>query len=295
MMRLKYAKLLTVLVLAVNVILIFYTWKRFLSNESTNPSTVDSKETNGSNGQRQKERSHTTIKHIKKTITIIFRDFYHFENDLHHSIDSILNLIPNIQILVIYDEDPYPPLNFMNNFTGTHPNVKFINLNFDIRKTSKALSPLTQIRTKYILFVPDSFRFGGRAIIHKMLTEIEKKAVNSKKISVSAITTNSPTEERNMGQDGDGKTDSSSSSSSSGSDIMTNNDKNKPMTLNNNKSSNKKIVIIPFASNVKTMSNCCRINVDIANWTMEYSVKNNTLHCDMVVYHILIFVNSFQT
>lgn len=290
MMRLKYAKLLTILVLAVNVVLIFYTWKWFLSNESTNPSTVDSKDgsTNGG-GQRGGQKAHTTIKHIKKTITIVFRDFYHFENDLHHSIESILNLIPSIQILVIYEDEPYPPLNFMN---VTHPNVKFINLNFDIRKTLKALSPLTQIRTKYVLFVPDSFRFGGRAIIHKMLNEIEKKTVLSKKVPLNAVaTTKSAIEERNnndaMG--GQQQTDSSSISSDGNA-----NSKNKSPIINNKSQNKQKILIIPFVSNVKTMSNCCRINVDIANWTMEYSVKNNTLHCDMVRNHYFIHTFQFQ-
>lgn len=296
MMRLKYAKLLTILVLAVNVILIFYTWKWFLSNESTNPSTVDSngESTNNGNqrnGQQQKsDRTHTTLKHIKKTITIIFRDFYHFENDLQHSIESILNLIPNIQIVVIYEDEPYPPLNFIQNYTITHPNVKFINLNFDIRKTSKALSPLTQIRTKYILFVPDSFRFGGRAIIHKMLNEIEKKIiVHSKKVpsndAAVMTTTKSTIEERNNGWMMGGQQQQQSDTSSS---LDGNANANKsPMAAT--KMQNKKIVIIPFASNVKTMSNCCRINVDIANWTMEYSVKNNTLHCDMVNFPIIHF------
>ena len=182
MLRLKYAKFLTVLVVAINVLLIFYTWKWFLSNESTASSTIGI-------GQRQKsDRTHTSIKHIKKTITIIFRDFYHFENDLQHSIESILNLLPNIQIMVIYEDEPYPPLTIMTNFTQTHPNVRFINLNFDIRKSAKSLTPLTQIRTKYLLFVPDSFRFGGRAILHKMLNEIEKKAVqnNNKKSNTAA-------------------------------------------------------------------------------------------------------------
>lgn len=275
MLRLKYAKLLTVLVLAVNVILIFYTWKWFLSNASTNPSsTVDSNAAaaaNSGDGQRQKDRTHATIKHIKKTITIIFRDFYHFENDLQHSIESILNLIPNIQILVLYEDEPYPPLNFMHNFTTTHPNVKFINLNFDIRKTSKALSPLLHIRTKYILFVPDSFRFGGRTVIHKMLNEIEKKTMLSKKTLPNAVTSASnaiPADERNTAQQSGDNNPSSS------------NDKTKSTI--NSKTPIKKIVIIPFASNVKTMSSCCRINVDVANWTMEYTVKNNTLHCDMV-------------
>lgn len=146
MVRLKCAKLLTVLVLLLNAILLFYTWKWFLSSESNQ--TVGAKLTNA--GNKQKDRN----KHIKKAITIIFRDFYNFENDLHNSIDSILNLIPNIQILVIYEDEPYPPLLWVSNFTASHLNVKFINMNFDIRKTFKALSPLLQIRTKYVLFVP---------------------------------------------------------------------------------------------------------------------------------------------
>lgn len=267
MVRLKYAKLLMVLVFLVNVILLFYTWKWFQSNESNFlTSTMNTRQLNGSN--KHKDRTHTTNKHIKKAITIIFRDFYHFENDLHHSIDSILNLIPNIQILVLYEEEPYPPLSFVNNYTATHANVKFINLNFDIRKTAKALSSLLQIRTKYVLFVPDSFRFGGRAIIQKMLAEIEKE---SNKIDSLIITVESTANGKNH--------DIASNQNIDNNDGFISNDKRKPPQ----KSLNKKILIIPFASNGKTMSNCCRLNIDIPNWTMEYSVKNDTHHCDMVV------------
>lgn len=255
MVRLRYAKLLMVLVFLVNAILLFYTWKWFLSSEYNNlSSTVDTKQTNAAN--KQKDRN----KHIKKAVTIIFRDFYNFENDLHNSIDSILNLIPNIQILVIYETEPYPPLLWVGNYTVAHPNVKFINLNFDIRKTSKALSPLLQIRTKYVLFVPDSFRFGGRTIIQKMLTEIEKESNRNDEKHVVSIATNQI----------------------ESNDAYTTNEKSKMPT----KTFHKKIVIIPFASNVKTMSNCCRINIDFKNWTMEYSVQNDTRHCDMVIFNI---------
>lgn len=266
MVRLKYTKLITVLVLLVNVILLFYTWKWFLSNESNRQtSTIALKQLNGG-ANKQKEK---TNRHIKKAITIIFRDFYHFENDLQHSIDNILNLIPNIQILVIYEDEPYPPLSFVTNYTVTHPNVKFINLNFDIRKTSRALSPLLQIKTGHALFVPDSFRFKKdhkdkirSSFFQKMLIEIEKES-NKKDVTVSA--TDLVVDQNTI--------------QGENSDVSTiKNDKNKVT----GKSINKKIVIIPFASNVKTMSNCCRINIDIANWTMEYSVKNNTHHCDMV-------------
>lgn len=271
MMRLKYAKLVTIFVFLVNVILLYYTWKWFLFGEQQENSTATAIKLLNDKS-KQKDRIQSTNKHIKKTITIIFRDFYHFENDLQHSIDSILNLVPNIQILVIYEDEPYPPLHFISNYTATRTNVKFINLNFDIRKSAKALSPIYQVRTKYVLFVPDSFRFGGRAIIQKMVKEIEKeptKILTTLSSSVAASASPSIEQNNRMSQIDQKKVH----------DDITTNEKN---IKTNGKATIKKIVILPFASNVKTMGNCCRIKLDFVNWTMEYSVKNDTNDCDMV-------------
>lgn len=251
-MRLKYSKLLTFIAFVINAILLYYTWKLFSSDTSS--------ETQGYNGQstttdkivRQKDRIQSTNRHIKKAITIVFRDFYHFENDLQHSIDSILNLIPNVQIVVVYDTEPYPPMTFITNYTAIHSNVKFINLSFDVKKTAKALSPVFQMKTKYALFMPDSVRLGGRTIVQKMLKEIEKVEKGD-----------ADREKQKASEGGSGGGSGSTSSSSSKSII-------------------RRIVVIPFASNVKTMGNCCRIKMDLANWTMEYSVKNGTDNCDMV-------------
>lgn len=241
----KYSKLLTFIVFVINAILLYYTWQLFLSDKNS--------ETLGYDGQsasekivRQKDRIQSTNRHIKKTITIVFRDFYHFENDLQHSIDSVLNLIPNVQIVVVYDNEPYPPMTFITNYTAIHSNVKFINLSFDVKKTAKALSPVFQMKTKYALFMPDSVRLGGRTIVQKMLKEIEKIENN----------------------DADRKKQKMSGGSV---DVSI-------------RTSIRKLVVIPFASNVKTMGNCCRIKMDLANWTMEYSVKNGTDNCDMVIF-----------
>lgn len=269
-MRLKYAKLITILVFLVNVILLYYTWKWFLTNETIDINgdahaiQIDEK-------IKQKERLQSTNKHIKRAITIIFRDFYHFDNDLEHSIDSILNLIPNIQILVVYDDEPYPPLTFIANFTTIHTNVKFINLKFDVRKSEVELSPIQQIRTKYVLFVPDSFRFGGRAIIQKMLKEIEKEP-----LKLIELDTQNPINIalRGLGAD----VTLSSDQKRTANNVKDVTDRFKA----NGKIFNKKMAIIPFASNAKTMGNCCSIDLDFANWTMEYSVKNDTNDCDMV-------------
>lgn len=244
-MRLKYSKLITFIVFVINAILLYYTWKLFLSDSNSEALGYDAP-TATDKIVRQKDRIQSANRHIKKAITIVFRDFYHFENDLQHSIESILNLIPNVQIVVVYDTEPYPPMTFVANYTTIHSNVKFINLSFDVKKTAKALSPVFQMKTKYALFIPDSVRLGGRTILQKMLKEIERIEKG----------------------DADGGKDKISERGSSAS--------------SSSKSIIRRIVVIPFASNVKTMGNCCRIKMDLANWTMEYGVKNGTDNCDMV-------------
>lgn len=248
-MRLKYSKLLTFIVFVINAILLYYTWKLFLSDRNSETFGYD-EQLATEKINRQKDRIQSTNRHIKKAITIVFRDFYHFENDLQHSIDSILNLIPNVQIVVVYETEPYPPIPFIVNYTSIHNNVKFINLNFDVKKTAKTLSPVFQMKTKYALFMPDSVRLGGRTILQKMLKEIER------------IEKSDDGKEKEKGDNSDG------SGNGSGKSII------------------RRIVVIPFASNVKTMGNCCRIKMDLTDWTMEYSVKNGTDNCDMVTFGI---------
>lgn len=263
-MHLKYTKLFTFFIIVINTILVYYTWKLFLSNSND----LRAQDTSVSDEKRQKDRVQTLNKHVKKAITIIFRDFYNFENDLQHSIENILNLIPNVQILVIYDVEPYPPLNFIRNLTATRTNVKFINLSFDIHKSAKALSPIFQIKTKYVLFMPDSIRLGSRTIIQKILKEMEKEtqAIAGKFISSGNV---------NRVESTDVKSNLITAATSSSNSKNNNID-------SINKQSTRKILIIPFASNVKTMANCCSIKLDFSNWTMQYSVKNGTTHCDMV-------------
>lgn len=245
-MRLKYSKLCTFIIIIVNFVLAYFTWKLFIV-DNLPTSFVSIPLSEQQQQAKPQSRIQTANKHIKKALTIIFRDVFHFDNDLKESIDSILNLIPNVQILVIYDEEPYPPLQFVSNYTVTRINVKFINLGFDIHKSVRTLAPILQIKTKYVLFMPDSVRIGGRSIIQKMLREIEK---NMNTISDNAGP-NQLTDETAVGT----------------------------ATM-----ASRKIVAVPFASNVKTIGNCYSIQLDFPNWTIEYSVKNGSTNCDMVRY-----------
>lgn len=250
-MRLKYSKLLTFLVIVTNIFLCYFTWKLFMVSETARPidivasAAIQDKVVTSLTEKppKPKDRIQSANKHIKKMITIVFRDFYHFENDLKGSIDSVLALIPTIQILVIYDEEPYPPLEYFANYTAAKNNVRFVNMAFNVRRSGKTLSPIHQIKTKYALILPDSVRMGGRSIIQKMLKEIGSTENLLKDSKVS------------YGKSPDTK------------------------HLDNK---NKNMLAIPFASNIKGFSNCCKINLDFSNWTLEYSVRNGTDNCDMV-------------
>lgn len=195
-MRLSHSKLCTIIIVLVNVVLMFLFWKYFsVSDEygATERSAMAAK---------QVDHIQSTNKHIKKTITVVIRDFYDFENDLQRSIDSILNLIPSVQILVIYNVEPYPPMPFMANYSAMYSNVRFIDLSFDVKKSSKTLSPVFGVRTKYALFLPDSVRLGGRSILQKMLKEIESetaKKANSKGVNRKVVVTQFASSQKTAG------------------------------------------------------------------------------------------------
>lgn len=262
-MRLKHSKFLTFSIIVINVFFVYYTWKLFIATDQNTTSNSSQEAaaaaidlanaaaaaTTPTEKPKPKDRIQTANKHIKKLVTIVFRDFYHFENDLRASIDSILALIPTIQILVVYDDEPYPPLDHITNYTIKN-NLKFLNLGFDVKKSLKSMSPLFHIKTKYALLMPDSVRLGGRQIVQKMLKELGN---NEDAIKPS------------MNKDGKNeKVDSAG-------DKQT------------NQKRSKKMLATPFASS-RVILNCCKLKLDLANWTLEYNVKNGSDDCDMVCF-----------
>lgn len=184
-------------------------------------------------------------------ITILFRDVYYFDSDLRASIDSVLSLIPSIHVVVVYDGEPYPPLDYVSNYT-TKNNVHFINTEFDVHRTAKSMSPMHLVKTRYTLLMPDSVRLGGRSIIQKMLREIERDDVG---ITFAALPI---TRE---------KADAESNDRKEG--------------LSGEKRA-LRMLVVPFSSNIRGYTSCCSLSLDFSNWTLEYSVRNGTDNCDLV-------------
>ncbi|XP_065092821.1 ribitol 5-phosphate transferase FKRP [Ochlerotatus camptorhynchus] len=292
-MRMKYGKLFIVFMICFNLVVFYYSWKYFLtstnflmetfgsrtqsdSNERYNLGGHDSamqldmvqitanrdrsKPTRITKFSRIRDRIQNTNKFLKKSITVIFRDFYDFDNDLMQSIASVTNLIPNVQVFVISPEIPYPPLDIFTNPGQTanqttwfekNSNVKFFSLSYDVSKSLKETLPILQVQTKYVLFLPDSVRLNGRSLLTRMLREISNPSTNDLLLQ----------QHQNL--------------------LLRQNNQAIENKIDLNHKPERKIIAVPFAANQKSLANCCHLQLDLPNWTLEYVTGNETDSCDM--------------
>ncbi|KAL4714989.1 hypothetical protein ACJJTC_003140 [Scirpophaga incertulas] len=116
--------------------------------------------------------------HLSKLITVVFRQFEEFENDVADSVQSFVSAFPNMPILLVCDRKPYPPFPFSAT-NDTLRNVKVVSLEFKLDASAADLNPLSYIHTEFVLFVPDSIRVSRRALqeMTEFATTLSKHAV----------------------------------------------------------------------------------------------------------------------
>lgn len=119
------------------------------------------------------ESTRIPINHISKMVTVIMREFELQENDVTLTVHSFLNTFPTMKILILYDEIPYPPLEIWTN--NSLPNVKFVQVAPSLKTAHMESYPLEEIKTQYVLFVPDSTRITSKQSLQIMLNELHKK------------------------------------------------------------------------------------------------------------------------
>lgn len=163
-MRVRVAKI-TFLLVFVNIIALYYSWRLISKYGNTvTPLAVNV----------NKPVSKSLNKHISKSVTVILRNFELHENDVTLTVESVLNVFPNIQILILCDGIPYPPLDLMfSNFTSK--NVKIVNLSPKLNVPFNDRYPLFSLKTKYVLFISDSTRINSRQIVQAMLSQLTKQ------------------------------------------------------------------------------------------------------------------------
>lgn len=185
-MRLKHAKLLIFVIVLINLILFYNSWKNFMKKTVLIPVEPQEYGEKFNNYQQSTDKSFrdktkNSNKHIKKSITVVFRSFYNFENDLKSSIDNLLEIIPNIPIVILQDGVSYPPINYKVNssLSAAENPVKFFSLGFDIRKNAKDLVPFAIIKTRYVLCMPDSVRISSKSLFQKILKVMNNIPANN--------------------------------------------------------------------------------------------------------------------
>ncbi|EDW01324.1 GH21378 [Drosophila grimshawi] len=185
--RLRLVKLLLFGFIIVNLILLYYTWNSLLWRRITRAlgggaGSETKPKADAMHGAKlsPKDKARNANKHIRKSITIVFFGHYNFEQDLRPSIESILDVVPNMPILVLQEgtsEYAYPPITFERNLTtGEEQTVHFMSLAFDVRRTREQLNPLAAIHTKYALLMPDSVRLSSKNLLQKILREMNTKS-----------------------------------------------------------------------------------------------------------------------
>ncbi|RVE53741.1 hypothetical protein evm_001633 [Chilo suppressalis] len=104
-----------------------------------------------------------STRHLSKLLTVVFRQFDDFENDVADSVQSFVTAFPNMPVVIVCDRKPYPPFPFSAT-NDTLRNVKVISLELKLDSSPRDLNPLTHILTEFVLFVPDSVRASRRVL-----------------------------------------------------------------------------------------------------------------------------------
>ncbi|XP_013187743.2 ribitol 5-phosphate transferase FKRP [Amyelois transitella] len=102
-------------------------------------------------------------RHLSKLVTVVFRQFEDFENDVADSVQSFVSAFPNMPVLIVCENTPYPPFPFSAT-NETLRNVKVLSLELKLDSSPQDLNPLSHISTEFVLFVPDSVRVSRKVL-----------------------------------------------------------------------------------------------------------------------------------
>jgi hypothetical protein len=180
----------TTLVVFFNIFLVLVLWKYFL----VYPKQSSLKELFISNTVKPRDRKQEANNYLVRTLTIIIRDFFPLDNDLKNSINHLLKLIPNVEIIIICETlFPYPPMNiFTKSLITNHTapitnlvfekNVRYFHLDVDMTRPNSHQNPLEHIATSHVLLLPDGFRISNRQLLIRLVRTLEHAStVNSSK------------------------------------------------------------------------------------------------------------------
>lgn len=175
-MRIKIAKVVTFVVVLLNLIALYSIWKLLAKNDRQYVEP------------RPKPHVPSPIYQSSFTddsVTLIIRKFEYFENDVADTIQSFISIFPKLRVLVVSDNIPYPPIDLksLNFSSSTLSRVKIFDLQFKLTNSYEDTNPISQIKTKYSLFVPDSTRSFKTKTLRRIIEEL--KADSSRILAIT--------------------------------------------------------------------------------------------------------------
>lgn len=88
------------------------------------------------------------------SVTVLINEFEEFENDIADTVQSIVNGLPHIDIIIVAKKNPYPPLDV------PQKSVKIVTSEQPANNPQSWGDPKNFIQTKYVLMVPDAVRLN---------------------------------------------------------------------------------------------------------------------------------------
>ncbi len=116
---------------------------------------------------------------MPRSLTVVISEFEDFENRVVETVETLYEMIPDVQIVVLADKRPYPPINLPSYAT-------LVTQQIPIDKPQVMSRPEMYIKTEYVMFLPDGCEAVGAMAIQMMIDFFEKQPSNVKSVAWAA-------------------------------------------------------------------------------------------------------------
>ncbi|XP_002734292.1 ribitol 5-phosphate transferase FKRP-like [Saccoglossus kowalevskii] len=184
-MRRKRCQIFLVIAIVINLLALFYAVRQQQSlNGLPNGRSLDG---DAGKGKPNYERRHIDKKarrlSLSQRVTVVFREYEDFDNLIPKSVESILRTFSRLNILIVADSQPYPPLKLP---TESRETVQLVTLAAEPDQPPSHSNPERFINTEYVLFLPDGVILTPY-VLEKMIDKFESINFIDNKIRLIAV------------------------------------------------------------------------------------------------------------
>lgn len=126
------------------------------------------------------------VKTFQNEVTVVIMEFEDYENDIPRCVQSVLDVFPKINIVVLSNRRPYPPLDL------PWDNVQLVVAEIPPDQKQSSGRPENYITTPYVLVMPDGSRFDSAKLPLSMLASLKETSTSNSKIVAVPLESRKP-------------------------------------------------------------------------------------------------------